>query len=93
MQLFDRKGEEATFTQANALYIAFVTEKLKVTENVILAGFPKIQDYPNTEISKQIASSVRATTNVIFGGDILTATDWPKYFWNQGLHLEPCNFD
>jgi hypothetical protein len=93
LQLFYRRGIEATFAQANALYIAFVTDKFKVMENLSLAEFPKIEDYPNTEISKRIASSVRATINLIFGMDVLTMTDWSKYFWNRGLELEPCNFE
>jgi hypothetical protein len=93
-RLFDRKSVDATFVQANAIYIAFVLDKLKVSKNLTLAEFPKIQDYPNTEISKRIASSVRATINIIFGGDILeTTTFWPKYFWNRGLQIEPCYFD
>jgi hypothetical protein len=93
-RLFNRRSVEATFVQANAVYIAFVTGKLKVVENLTLAEFPRIEDYPNTEISKQIASSVRATINFIFGGDMLqTTTNWSKYFWNNGLQLEPCYFE
>jgi len=93
-RLFDQKSVDATFVQANAIYIAFVLDKLKVSKNLTLAEFPRIQDYPNTEISKRIASSVRATINVIFSNDILQTTIfWPKYFWNRGLQIEPCYFD
>lgn len=94
MLIFSRTSVEATFVQASAIYIAFITDKLKVVEGSVLAEFPKIQDYPKTEISKKIASMVRATINLLIGNEILhTSSTWPTYFWNRGYQLEPCEFE
>ncbi len=92
--IFDRRSVEATFIQANAVYIGFTVGKLVVSPDVSLARFPEVQYYPNTEVSKQIAASIRATVNTIFGIDVIKdGLSWPTYFWNHGLELEKCDFD
>lgn len=91
-KLYDKTTIEATFMQANAIYIAFVTDKLKVFEGTSLANFPKIEKYPNTEESRRIAGSIRAAINGFIGTDCDKTSEWPKYFWNRGIELEPCDF-
>lgn len=92
--IFDRRSVEATFIQANAVYIGFTVGILVVSPDVSLARFPEVQYYPNTEVSKQVAASIRATVNTIFGIDVIKdGLSWPTYFWNHGLELEKCNFD
>jgi len=92
--MFDRRSVKATFIQANAVYIGFTIGKLVVSPDVSLARFPEVQYYPNTEISKQVAASIRATMNTIFDIDVIKDDlSWPTYFWNHGLELEQCNFD
>lgn len=90
--LFDRWDTPATRVQANAIYIAFVTGKLKVAAGTPLANFPAVADFPHTEESKIIASGARAMVNGFFGGEGLydKSSFWPEYFWNRGLELEPC---
>jgi hypothetical protein len=91
--LFDRGATPATFMQANAVYIAFTCGRLAVAPHLTLANFPAIQDFPNTEESKRIASAVRGTVSMMYGhlrpkppaGD-----EWVRYFWNRGLELESC---
>jgi hypothetical protein len=91
--IFDRRSVEATFIQANAVYIGFTVGKLVVSPDVSLARFPEVQYYPKTEISKQVAASIRATVNAIFGNEVIKdGLSWPTYFWNHGLELEKCNF-
>ncbi len=91
--LFDRRGEAATWCQANAIYIAFVTDKLKVAKGLALADFPEIQDFPNTDKSRLIASAVRAMVTGFFGEGLRDEkAGWSKYFWNRGLELENCYF-
>jgi hypothetical protein len=90
-KLIDRTSEEATFVQADAIYIGFLTDKFKVPKDSPLADFPKIQEYPFTEKSKMIASGIRATINSIGGLEIKAAKfDWAGYFWNRGLEIEGC---
>ena len=92
--IFDRRSVEATFIQANAVYIGFTVGKLVVSPDVSLAKFPEVQYYPNTEVSKQVAASIRDTVNIIFGIDVTKdGLTWPTYFWNHGLELEKCDFD
>jgi hypothetical protein len=91
--LFDKYEKPATLMQANAIYIAFVTGLLKVAEGLSLANFPAVADFPETEESKRIATSVRATVNGL-GGNYLDPKQsvWSNYFWNRGLELQPCNY-
>ncbi|MFA4900009.1 MAG: hypothetical protein WC563_10820 [Brevundimonas sp.] len=90
--MHDRASWEATMTQAHALWLAFDAKRLMVSPELSLAQFPKIDQYPNTEISRRIAASIRATMNQCFGRDGLMAsqTSWPVEFWNCGMTLSPC---
>lgn len=72
------------------MYFLNTLGKLHVVENSTLAEFPKLVDYPNTEISKMIASSVRATSNILLGSEKLKNEKWISEFWNRGFKLEPC---
>jgi hypothetical protein len=93
--LFDRSSRAATMVQATALWLAFDADRLKVAADLALAQFPRIEDYPETELSQRIAASIRASLNQMFGETDLMASrsDWPIAFWNRGLVLEPCEFD
>ena len=90
--MYDRASWEATMTQAHAVWLAFDAKRLMVSSEVSLAQFPKIDQYPKTEISRRIASGIRATLNTCFGTDGLMASDttWPVEFWNCGITLSPC---
>lgn len=90
--LFERSAQEAVFVQAIAIWIAFDSGRFKVAPHLALADFPQIEKYPNTERSKKIAGSIRATLNVMFGDTELLAsgTDWPITFWNRGIEIDPC---
>lgn len=89
--IFDRKSVSATWCQANAIYAAFVCDKLKVSPELALANFPAVENYPNTEESRKIAASIRATTTMMVGQiAVENRIFWPRYFWNRGLELEDC---
>ncbi|WP_372020968.1 hypothetical protein [Tistrella mobilis] len=90
--LFDRSSTCAVMVQATATWLAFDTDRLKVSAGLALADFPRIEDYPETEQSRRIAASIRATLNQMFGNvDMMASgTDWPTAFWNRGLELEQC---
>jgi hypothetical protein len=93
--LYDRTSWAATMTQATAVWLAFDAERLKVAPDLAIAKFPKIEDYPNTELSRKIAASIRATLNMLFGeaGAMASGSTWPVAFWNRGLEIEPCEDD
>lgn len=88
-ELFDKRSWLSTFSLGNIMYFLNVLGKLHVVGNSALAEFPKLVDYPNTEISKMIASSVRATSNVLLGSEKLKNEKWISEFWNRGFKIEP----
>lgn len=91
--LFNRQNRASTFVQANAIYIAFCTGIFKAKSGLAIANFPAIEKYPQTDESKRIAASVRASLNMFLGSQInYKPTSWPKYFWNHGFELEKCDF-
>jgi hypothetical protein len=90
-KLYDKRSIEATFTLGNVFYYLGANGKLHIVKNSGLAELPKLIDYPNTEISKMIASSLRASSNVVISKSFIDIDDkWIMYFWNRGLQIEPC---
>ena len=94
MVFFDRQDTLATFGQATAVYIAFVSNMLKVFKGLALANFPAIEEFPNTEESQRVASAVRSTV-MMFYGNFKTehSAAWISYFWKRGLDLDDCKFE
>jgi hypothetical protein len=90
--LYDRTNFATTFMQATAVDMAFQSDLLCANIGTPLAQFDEISNFPNTEISKQVASSIRQTINLFFGNNNLFSSngEWKKYFWNRGLELEKC---
>lgn len=89
-ELFDKRSWLSTFTLGNIMYFLNTHGNLKVVEGSPLAEFPKLVDYPNTEISKIIASAVRATSNILLSSEKLKNEKWISEFWNRGFKIEPC---
>ena len=92
--IFDKGDIAGTFAQATAVYIAFISDMLKVFKGLELANFPAIEDFPSTEESQRVASSVRSTV-LIFYSQFKTdhSTAWISYFWKRGLDLDDCKLD
>lgn len=91
-RLFYKHDKAPMMMQANAIYIAFVTGILTVASDTPLANFPEMEKYPDTVESERVGSGVRATIIGFFGSSY-DLNDWPHYFWNRGLELEPCDYD
>lgn len=91
---FDRWDKPATMVQSNMVYIAFVTDVLKVMKGLSLANFPAIEKFPDTDESKKVAGSVRCTVSTFFAPPHYdSASSWPCYFWSQGFLIEPCSLE
>lgn len=92
--LYDRSDRDTMMVQATAIWVAFDSDRLKVSSDQALASFPRIEDYPETELSQRIGASIRASLNMMFGDGQMMASDgrWPADFWNCGLQLQPCEF-
>lgn len=92
--LFDKSETPATFAQATAVYIAFVSDMLKVFKGLALAKFPAIEHFPSTEESQRVASSVRSTMLLLYEHfKVDQSSAWISYFWRRGLELDGCKFD
>lgn len=91
--IFDRTSIPANLIQGVALDLIFRTNiDFKISSNTSLAEFPKFQEYPVTEISKNVASSIRSTINFIYSNfhESKFGNSWQIYFWNRGLQIDNC---
>jgi hypothetical protein len=89
--LYDRSARFTVMTQATFIWFCFDSGRLKVFEGLALAQFPKVEDYPATELSRRIASSIRSAVLMFFGKEP-PEKEWTDYFWNRGLEIDTCVF-
>jgi hypothetical protein len=91
-KLYDKRSNETVFTLGNIFHYMSSNGKLMISKNSNLPQFTKLEEYPNTEDSKRIASFIRASSNAFMKEPFIQFDkDWLSYFWNRGLELEPCN--
>lgn len=85
-----RRSKEATYAQALVVYVAMATGKLKVTEGNTLLKINEINQYPDTETSRRVASSIRASINSLMGiHGQKNKCEWVNNFWAKSFQLEP----
>lgn len=91
-RLIDRNSREAIMMLGGAMYIGFVTNKVVASHGTSLANFPELENYPTTEESKRVASSVRAGVQLLVGlpNAAQAHGEFVRYFWNQGKRISPC---
>ena len=91
--LLDRNTREATIAQATLTWFGFDSGMLQVAPHLTIAQFPRIEEYPATDFSLQLAASIRAGLTMFFVIPHYPPTpSWPAYFWNRGLQISPCKF-
>lgn len=86
----DRRGKLATWVQGACVYCAAVSGRLTFSADSAMNDFPAIQDYPDTEKSRMMASLARASVNAFLGRS--SESNWPKYFWNHGYDISVCEY-
>jgi hypothetical protein len=90
-EMYPRRELLATRVQSTAIYFSLVADCLKVAPGISLANFPEVEKYPNTEESRAIASTIRATLNTFYGIERdHFPSQWPITFWNRGFELDKC---
>lgn len=87
--LLDKTSIESTFAIANIVYSLFRREKLFVPHNSVLSRFPEVSDYPNSEISVQIAAALRSFINIKYTQNNSNVSNWVSYFWKRCYEMEP----
>lgn len=55
--MYARTDRATMMPQATAVWLAFDSGRLKVAPDISLASFPKIEEYPATELSQRIGAS------------------------------------
>jgi len=93
-QLYDKRSKPATVVIANTIFIGALTGKIRYTAQTQMPNLEAVFEYPNTDESREVASRLRASVSAftnLLGDDVASA--WPRYFWNRGLELEPCDVD
>jgi hypothetical protein len=91
--LYDKTSKNTMMVQATAVWLAFDSGALRVSEGLALASFPEIEEYPNTELSQKVAASIRASVHMFFTEHHYPASSiWPQYFWDRGFEIDRCYF-
>lgn len=91
--LFRRRDRFPMMVQATAIWLGIDSGALPVNPHSSLANFPEIENYPETELSREVGSFIRATLNGLVGtGLICPPSQWAPYFWNRGLEISECRF-
>jgi len=91
--LYDKTSRNTMMVQATAVWLAFDSGGLKVSKGLALASFPEIEKYPNTELSQEVAASIRTSIPMFFTEHHYPVTsNWPRYFWNRGFEIDRCYF-
>jgi len=94
MELEDKRSRNGVLIQAQALYMGFVLGKLFVKRGLVLADFPEVEHYPNTEKSLAVGASICASVNMLAGTMLPKYSEdtWVQYFWKRSLDLHPLDF-
>jgi hypothetical protein len=93
-ELEDKRSRNGVLVQAQAIYLGFLLDKLRVMQGLALADFPEVQQYPKTEKSLKVGASICATVNMLGGQMLPKYSDdtWVQYFWKRSLELHPLSF-
>jgi hypothetical protein len=92
--MVNRGGRPAMLAQANAVYIAGITEKLIFNQGSMLSNLEAITQYPDTDDSRMVGSAVRATILMLgrhTDEDERASTEWTRYFWQRGIEITSCD--
>lgn len=77
-----------TLVQGIHYDVEISTGKLKFVPPLKPKDTSLLKDYPDTKESEMVASSIRASTQMI--AISLTTNEWAKYFWRRGYEIGDC---
>lgn len=87
----DRYDTPGLVIQANVVYVDVVTERLVYTSQVRPPDLNSILEKPGSVEADRAGSHVRMGVRMKYGNpDGGIPTHWQRSFWNQNLHLAPC---
>ena len=87
---YNRRAQPAMIIQSNVVYFAAICGKLHYFSDVQVPKIEAIISDFESEESKHACASVRASVNAFIGGFGKKPSDnWPRYFWNRGIEIDP----
>ncbi len=88
--ILERRTEGGTMAQAAILFNSLVTGKFHVPTGSIFWEFGEIDNYPKTNKSRQLASSIRAMINAFMNTENRNINcEWTNSFWQVSFTLSP----
>lgn len=91
--LSSRHSRPATIVQATYIYVLISTEKMSIPEDTPFEDLNEIMNYPETDRSRLVGSSVRAATKANRAArEDNGQSEWMKRFWSQGFEITECVF-
>lgn len=88
--ILERRTEEGTIAQAAVLFNSMATGKFHAPAGSIFWEFGEIDNYPKTDKSRQLASSIRAMVNAFMNNDNRNMNcEWVNSFWKVSFTLSP----
>jgi hypothetical protein len=92
--LLDKTSRASTLMLANATYGSMIAGDIVFPPTSVMADLNAVLDYPKTERSKIVASSLRSSmlTIIRFAVPKGPETNWCHRFWQRGIELEPVDY-
>jgi hypothetical protein len=93
-ELEHKRSRDGVLIQAQAIYMAFVSDRLRVKQGLALADFPEVERYPSTDRSLEVGASICAAVNMLAADSLPKYPEdtWVQYFWRRSCELHPLNF-
>lgn len=89
--LFYRHERPATLIAGTMIGIGLETGRIVAYSGSSLRDWRILADYPKTDASRRVGGACRAAVNAAFMEPLYDMRwEWPRYFWDRGLELEPC---
>jgi hypothetical protein len=88
--VLERRSKRGTIAQASVLFNSIATGKFNSPAGSIFWEFTEIDNYPDTDKSLQLASSIRAMINAFMNKENKNMDcEWVKSFWQNSFIIEP----
>lgn len=88
--ILERRSEAGTMAQAAVLYNSLITGKFNAPQGSIFWEFEEIDNYPDTDKSLKLASSIRAMINAFMNTEYRNSgCEWTNTFWQKSFIIEP----
>ena len=88
-EILVRRTKDSTLVQGAFYYVSFLVGKIQPLRKETILEINELSNYPDSELSREIASSIRATINAVAGIGKNPDCTWIRDFWNKSFQIEP----